>query len=328
MPLGWIARWFSRASPATVPSGIAADDLSASDAASDEATAPASDRFPQANRPLRSSLSVLLSAPAPADQPASPDELKFMRQIDDWLVAPDLPADVLRRVPSVVPRLMGLMRQPQTSADDLASCIARDPALTVEVFRLASSVVHGPAAREADTLRKAITLLGQDGLQRAISRVVLKPLMAAGKREGLFGMASDASWHLSLRQADYCANHALEHGLDRIEAYLAGLVQGGGRLSLLSLLDRDDVSLHLNSEQGWSTQLDRHFLVAGERLLGHLLRVWSLSPRLDMLSRLLRGEPADQIDPAHRASLVALHQLILESEQQCLGSAERARPSA
>jgi HD-like signal output (HDOD) protein len=275
-------------------------------------------------RPGRSALAALLSAPPPVTEAASRDELKLMRQIDHWLVAPDLPADVLRRVPSVVPRLLSLMRQPTTSADDLALCISRDPALTVEVFRLASSVVHGPAAREADTLRKAITLLGQDGLQRAVSRVVLMPLMAAGKQEGLFGRASDASWHLSLRQADYCANHALEHGLDRIEAYLAGLVQGGGRLSLLSLLDRSDVVLHLDPKQPWSIELDRHFLVAAERLLGHLLRVWSLSPRLDLLARLLRGEPPEQIDPVHRSSLVALHQLILESEQHCLRQAERA----
>ncbi|MBN1577666.1 MAG: HDOD domain-containing protein [Chitinispirillaceae bacterium] len=73
---------------------------------------------------------------------------RFIEQIDN------LPA-----LPAIVTRLMQVVNSPDTSADDAAKLIQKDPALTTKMLRLANSAFYG-IPRSISSVSSAVVILG------------------------------------------------------------------------------------------------------------------------------------------------------------------------
>jgi HD-like signal output (HDOD) protein len=139
------------------------------------------------------------------------------------------------RLPSVLPRLMRLVRRDDTAARELADLLGREPALLGEVMRLANAAARcGP--RTLTSLDAAVAMLGQRGIQQVVSRAAMAPVFELA-RGRLGAAAGPLLWNQAQRSAHACAMPA-SGAPDRFEAQMAGMVARTGLIVALRLLDQ------------------------------------------------------------------------------------------
>lgn len=239
-------------------------------------------------------LSWLLDAPAPMEAPLQASERSLLTVLDQQLAPEHLPPDLLPRAPSVVPQLLSLLRREQPSRAAMAEQVLKDMQLTAEVLRLARSPHYG--GLPIDTLEAALDRIGSAGLQAAMSRLLLKPVFQV-RAGGLMAQAGERVWQLAEHKSLLCAEIAAEHGIDRFEGFLAGLLHDTGTLALLRLLDRCGRAPVLPM----SDTLDTALCARRDQLFGRLTCDWDLSPGLTALARQLRSLHPGPDTPLSRA---------------------------
>ncbi|WP_431049853.1 HDOD domain-containing protein [Roseateles sp. L2-2] len=216
-------------------------------------------------------------------------------------------ADLLPRLPAVLPQLMRLVRRGNVSSSELAQLMSRDPSLVGELMRLANSPRYR-TEREITDLAGAVMVLGQQGLDQLVMSVAMRPLFHHGK--GRYGSRSGTLlWDLSERTAFATARLA-NAGDDEFSAYLAGLSSQLGLMALLRALDGmsapsvpplDREGLHrqlLPLTAAWSAQIVEH---------------WGFPPQVAEALAPRPGRGAESIVLAHlvrQAQAVALRQLM------------------
>ncbi|WP_036166549.1 HDOD domain-containing protein [Massilia sp. 9096] len=178
------------------------------------------------------------SAASQAETPAAAglvlDELARLAR------APGDAADLVPRVPEVIPRLLRSLRQEGVSGAELARQVTQDAVLVAEVIREA----NGPLYRQAKPVRTvdaAILVLGQNGLRMLLARVAFRPVMGVASGR-VARTAAPRLWQHSERCARACALLAPRLGADPFEGYLAGLMIDVGLVVALRLLDRLEAS--------------------------------------------------------------------------------------
>lgn len=262
---------------------------------------PAVPAPPAVEPPAPCAFGWLLGASAPVNRPVSDAERAWLLPLDRQLAAGALPADVLPRMPSVIPQLLGLLRQAQPSRSAMVQQVRKDVLLTSEVLRMARSAFYG--TQPVETLETALDRIGTSGLQSAMARLLLKPVFD-GQGDGLLAQAAPRLWQHSDYKALLCADLVARDGGDRFEGYLAGLLHDAGWLALLRLLDR------LGQRPDWplSLALDAALDRRKDRLFGRLTQGWDLTPGLTALSRHLADPqaPASPLwEPLQRADRMA-----------------------
>ena len=69
--------------------------------------------------------------------------------------------DDLPTLPAVVTRLVGMVENPSTSAEDVNQLISQDPSLTAKILKLVNSAFYG-FSRKISTVTEAVVILGFD----------------------------------------------------------------------------------------------------------------------------------------------------------------------
>ncbi len=227
---------------------------------------------------LPSALAWLLGAPPPEARPLAAAEQAALQVLDTMLAQPRWPADLLPRAPAVIPHLLALLRQDLPTRAAVVQQVAKDLALAAEVLRMARSPFYRRRG-DVDTLDAAVDLLGTTGLQSAIARVVLKPVFdGQGSRQA--ARVGARLWELAERKADACTSLAAPAGVDRFDAYLAGLLHDTGWTALLRVLDRAGVGLATPTSMAFDAALaDRH-----DRCFARLAADWEITPALTALA--------------------------------------------
>lgn len=216
-------------------------------------------------------LSWLLNCPAPVETPISPDEQRLLALLDKTLALPTLPDELLPRAAALIPQLLALLRQTDLPVPALAQKVAKDPVLAAEVLRLASSPFYR-AQGEIGDLAQAIALIGVQGLQTVIARVVLKPMygVSAG---GLSALAAPRLWEHAEALARHTGVAAHAAGLSVFDGYLAGLLHDSGWTIALRLLDRH-AALALPPSAAFAAALEER----AHRLFGRAAERWAITP--------------------------------------------------
>ena len=132
----------------------------------------------------------------------------------------------------MVPQLIALLRQDDLPIPALAERIGKDPTVAAEVLRMAGSaffVSQGPVQARP----QAIQRLGVEGLQMAISRVVLRPMYLA-RPGSLTAEVAPRLWEHADVLSRHCADRARAAGLSSFDGYLAGLLHDTGWTVLCS----------------------------------------------------------------------------------------------
>lgn len=213
--------------------------------------------------------------------PLGPRELRALRRLDELLADQKTTADLLPRTPAVVPQLLNLLRQDNLPLAAVTDRVSKDILLTAEVLRLSNTAHYRQRSAGAVTdLSHAISALGADGVQRAIARVVLKPLY-----EGLGGKLSSCAaprlWEHGERKAVLCASLATQRGIDPFEGYLAGLMHNAGWTIAWRAFDRMDGGVSAPFSHSFLHQL----VLRKDRLFGKAAAAWQISAILTALGQ-------------------------------------------
>jgi hypothetical protein len=207
---------------------------------------------------------------------------QMLEQLDVIVASESLRAGLLPRAPHVVPQLMKALRDEHYSSVDVAHRISKDAVLTAEVVRSASNVFEREDDGVEIDLARAVTMIGTQGLRRAIASVVLRPIFDA-RGDTLSAHAAAQIWKDADRKARLGAVFAAQAGLDPFDGYLAGLLHNSGWTALLRAIDglaEIDVSAADLAHRDVVPQL----IGRRDALFGAIVGPWNLSPAMDLLA--------------------------------------------
>jgi len=235
------------------------------------------------------------ATPIPAAQPAAPAPFDLDLAFHRWLSGPvahvgetkdalildelaklarqpDDAAELVPRVPAVVPQLLRSLREEGTSATELARQVAQDVTLVAEVIREVNSPWYRPTA-PVRTIEGAVMLLGQNGLRMLLARVAFRPVISA-QTGRLARQASPQLWKHAEKSALAASLAAPSLGADAFEACLAGLMQNVGLVVALRLIDQVDAAGRLPQSDEFVHALRGHARVLSARIA----QQWELPP--------------------------------------------------
>ncbi len=257
---------------------------------------------PAQSRPV---LPWLLGCAELTDTPITAGERSALDAISRTLAQPEIPDNLLPRAAALIPQLIALVRQSDMPTPAIAQRIGKDAVLAAEVMRLASSPYYRVQG-EVNDLAQAIQLIGLQGLQTVIARVLLKPIYRAAPGP-LSGRAGARLWDHSEALARHTAILSDPAGQPVFDAYLAGMLHDTGWIVAFSIIDRAGLPLPLPPSQSFGAAVTEQ----AHRLFGLAAQRWDITPGFTALA-------AD----ARRNGLVAathpLAQLLRQAEQPCM----------
>ncbi len=158
-----------------------------------------------------------------------------LAELDRLLDSPNHAADLVPRVPEVIPQLLRSLRDEASSSAELARQVARDPSLVAELIREANSPYYR-ASSQVRTIDAALLVLGRNALRMLLARAAFRPLI--GIQNGRHSrQAAPRIWSHTEKCALAASLLAPGLGADPFEAYLAGLMDDLGLIVALRLFD-------------------------------------------------------------------------------------------
>lgn len=138
------------------------------------------------------------------------------------------------RLPSIIPKLLRSLRDPDSSAKDYVDIINKDPAMSAAVLKLANSAYFNPIAANIGEIDRAVVKLGIQGLRSVLSAAVMQPIIQ--RDSPYFNQTGQRLWMHSLNCAVACEIIGGARNMDRYKVYLMGLVHDIGKIALFSEL--------------------------------------------------------------------------------------------
>jgi hypothetical protein len=209
---------------------------------------------------------------------------RIFEELDQVIASDTARAALLPRAPHVVPQLMKTLRDESYSSVDVAGRISKDVMLTAEVVRSATSAFqrgNDDDGAEID-LSRAVTMIGTQGLRRAIASVVLRPIFDA-RGDTLSARAATQIWKDADCKARLASVLAAQAGLDPFDGYLAGLLHNSGWTAALRAIDGLPI-LTIHAGDLAHPEVLPQLLRRRDRLFGALVEPWALSPAMDRLA--------------------------------------------
>lgn len=193
---------------------------------------PADDLLPAGLHAL-----ALVSRSGDADHGGGANEAALHAAVVTTLEQRDWSARHLPRRPQLLPQLIQTVNDSDASARAMAAIIGQDPVLTGNLLRIANSPVYRLQAKPVDTLQRAVTLVGTEGIRQIISAVLVQPVMQI--HCAAFPQFGTVIWEHALLASRAAADHArLVTHEDAFAAQWLGLTQGlGAALVMRQLLD-------------------------------------------------------------------------------------------
>lgn len=149
---------------------------------------------------------------------------------------PDSAAELVPRVPELIPRLLRGLMDENMSTTELSRELSQDPLLVAEVIRESNSAYYRPLT-PIKTLEAAVMMLGLNGVRMLLARVALRPLVKM-QMEGFARHALPIIWDQSEKCAFAASMLAPGMSASVFEAYLAGLMQNVGLIVAFRMADR------------------------------------------------------------------------------------------
>ncbi len=186
-------------------------------------------------------------------------------------------------LPDVFIRINQLVESPDSSMNDIAAAVARDPSFTVRLLRVANSPFYGFSS-SIDTVPKAVSVIGTSQVRNlALSTAIASSF--AGLPNSLVSMEN--FWRHSL----YCALAARllarqAHKCDAEAVFTAGLLHDIGELVIFNRLPeraKEALQLVLDDAEGLTVhQAERQVLGFDHAQVGgELARQWKLPSLLE-----------------------------------------------
>lgn len=130
----------------------------------------------------------------------------------------------IQAMPSVIVKVLNVMKKPTVSMKELGDIVMYDQSLTIKILALVNSAYYG-FSQQISSINIALSLLGMVKVKNIIVAVAMKPMMSgAGDKE---------LWKHSIRVAAGCEYLAkLTNIMDADEAFIAGFIHDIGKMVL------------------------------------------------------------------------------------------------
>jgi HD-like signal output (HDOD) protein len=171
-----------------------------------------------------------------AEFDVSPAEQEVLDALEKITTSKQSGANLVKRMPGLVPQLLQSLRTENFSGADLSRKISHDVVLVAAVIRLANSSAHS-LGKTITSIEHAVLILGQSGLRQLITGVAFRPII--DMKSGHYTMvAAPRIWSQSERCALVNRMLADDREVDPFEAFLAGLIQSAGLVVCLRIMDQ------------------------------------------------------------------------------------------
>ncbi|OON63238.1 HDOD domain-containing protein [Massilia sp. KIM] len=234
------------------------------------AAAPVGRTQPEPTRDLAPAFMAWLIGPCGA--PAIAGAGVVLDELERLAARPEEAAQLVPRVPELIPQLLRGLRDEASSAADMARLVAQDPVLVAELLREVNSPYYNPA-KPVRNLEGALMLLGQNGLRMLLARVAFRPIINL-QTGPIARQLAPRLWAQSEKSALAASLLAPDHGADAFEAYLAGLVSNVGLVVALRIADQALPAGLLPDDEAYALAL----LGGARRLSARIAAQWELPP--------------------------------------------------
>lgn len=172
--------------------------------------------------------------PANTENPLTVPQKLVIDVVHDSLRQAGARKKAVPRLPTIIPKLLRSLRDPDSSAKDYVEIVNKDPVMSAAVLKLANSVYFNPVGARINEIGKAIVKLGIDGLRSVLSAAVMQPIIQ--KDSAYFTHAGQKIWQHSLNCAVACELIAQHRNEERFKMYIMGLVHDIGKITIFSEL--------------------------------------------------------------------------------------------
>lgn len=135
----------------------------------------------------------------------------------------------LPSAPKVIPRLMRLLDDGNSSSVEVSAFIRLDLGITSRVLRVANSIYYGKSVR-INSVEEAVTRIGYDQIFEIVSAAAASLIMDPPLP--LYGWETGDAWTRSVTCALAAESLAMQCGFDRNIAYTTGLLHNVGMVIL------------------------------------------------------------------------------------------------
>jgi len=146
-----------------------------------------------------------------------PTPEKLVRQLKD-----------LPPAPKVLHRIQKLVRQEDSSLEMISELICMEPGLAGRVVHMSNSTKFGGASRVSDIM-EAIQRVGMTGVQEIVTYALASQLV--GQNLNAYRLDANSLWFRAIACGLAASGLAEHNGLDKTEAYTAGLLHGVGLIA-------------------------------------------------------------------------------------------------
>jgi HD-like signal output (HDOD) protein len=174
--------------------------------------------------------------------PPDPDHAPVFKAVAQILERIEARPEYIPRRPSLLPKLLATVNDPQSAMVEISRIIAQDPALTGNLLRIANSPMYRVSGLPVESIDRAVTLVGVQGIRSIIATALLQPVMAGGS--GAFSRFPELVWEHTLYSASAAEQHAVQ--IERAEPFLAqliGLLHGLSAIVVFRIV-RDQFAAH------------------------------------------------------------------------------------
>ena len=172
--------------------------------------------------------------PKNTEQPLSIPQKLVIDVVQSALQKREIRDKAVPRLPTVIPKLLRSLRDPDSSARHYVEIINKDPVMSAAVLKLANSVYFNPVGKRINDIEPAVVKLGIDGLRSVLSAAVMQPIIQ--KDSPYFSTSGQRMWQHSLNTAVTCEIIAEHRKIEKFKVYLLGLVHDIGKTTIFSEL--------------------------------------------------------------------------------------------
>lgn len=183
-------------------------------------------------------------------EPLSSTQKKAIEDVRKRLLNDATRSHSIPRLPSVIPKLLRSLRDPNASAIDYVAIINKDPMMSAAVLKLANTVYFSHGSQRITTIETGVVKLGIEGLRSVLSAAVMQPVIA--RNSPYFSQFGNQLWQHSLNCAVTCEQIALTQGQEPFKGYLLGLIHDIGMITVFSELCKT-LSLDRNDAPSYQT---------------------------------------------------------------------------
>ncbi len=203
------------------------------------------------------------------------------------LARADLSSRYTPRRPNLLPQLIQSVNDSTASSRSIARIIGSDAVLAATLLRIANSPLYRLQRQDVQSIERAVTLIGNDGIRQIISAALVQPVMqsASGGDAAFARQLWDYTLRLSLAAADHARSVEQEDGF---AAQLAGLLLGLSAAMVMQAAADVLAQPPLRPREAATllALLERCTVPTALRIAGH----WKLSPAI---VQALQGVQAD-----------------------------------